>query len=92
MGLERFLSTCIERFGHCRREERENFNGNGSYTTGDAVVSMLLELISMVVVLILVSLVGAYLWNNSAYVLFKGVNQSNWVNILAFTVLIKMLM
>ena len=64
-----------------------------NYTTGQTglVVPMLIELMSMVIVLVLVSTIGAYLWNNSVSRLFKGVNKSQWSDILALTILLKIM-
>ena len=81
MGLENFLARCNQ---HVIGERFSNVN-----SVNNGLVSVLMELVSMIIVVILVSLVGSYLWNNSVFKLFKGANKSQWVDVLALTVLLK---
>ena len=79
MGLEAFTGRMANNY---------TLSNNGE---NGLVVPMLIELMSMVIVLVLVSTIGAYLWNNSVSKLFKGVNKSQWSDILAFTILLKIM-
>ena len=79
MGLEAFTGRMANNYA---------LSSNGQ--TG-LVIPMLIELMSMVIVLVLVSTIGAYLWNNSVSRLFKGVNKSQWSDILALTILLKIM-
>ena len=85
MGLENFLARCNQHV-----IGRERFSNLNSVNNG--VVSVLMELVSMIIVVVLVSLVGSYLWNNSVFKLFKGANKSQWVDVLALTVLLKIVL
>tara|TARA_A100001015_G_C14802610_1_gene637576 strand:- start:515 stop:814 length:300 start_codon:yes stop_codon:yes gene_type:complete len=99
MGLENFITKNIERFSSCSSHSKEedlkeeNFTSKyASNVNASPSVLFLLDLITVVVVLIVVALLGAYLWNHSVYVLIKGVNRSSWINVLALSLLIKIIM
>ena len=67
---------------------KEKFNGDDTYN----MVYVLIDIIALLIVLMLVSLLGSYLWNNSVLVLFKGANKARWIDILKLSILIKLML
>tara|TARA_B100001094_G_C17909490_1_gene660483 strand:- start:498 stop:794 length:297 start_codon:yes stop_codon:yes gene_type:complete len=85
MGCQQAISKTLESFANCK--EREHFSNNKS-----PVVDMLIQLISFVIVIVIVSLVGAYLWNNSVTNVFSGAKKAKWMDILGLTILLKLVL
>ena len=61
MGLENFLARC----SNYMMNDSDSFSNVNSVNNG--LISVLMELVSMIIVVVLVSLVGSYLWNNSVF-------------------------
>ena len=84
-GCQQAIKETLESFAHC--DEKEGFSNVNS-----PVVDMLIQLVSFVIVIVIVSLVGAYLWNNSVTNVFSGAKKAKWVDILGLTILLKLVL
>ena len=85
-GYQQLLS---EGFKNLIPIRKEKFNVNSNEYN---LMTYLLELLSLVIIIILVSLVGAYLWNNSVLKLFKVTNKATWQTILTFYIFINLML
>ena len=75
------------------KENFENVISDGENVIApNTSVSVLSSFLSLVIVLVIVSLVGAYLWNNSVTNVFSGAKKATWVDILGLTVLLKLIL
>jgi len=85
-GCQQLLS---EGFKNLLPIRKEKFNVD-SYEYN--LMTYLFEILSFVIVIILVSLLGAFLWNNSVLKLFKVSNKANWQTILYFYIFINLML
>ena len=91
-GCQELLSEAFKNIAYSGKRERFNANGVEPVPVRFDWTFVIVDIIVFIIILLIVSLIGSFLWDNSFAVLFKGINKSNWTNILGLFLFIKLML